>query len=56
MKSTRKGLRDGELKKDNYERITCSECDMKLKKVNDPDEIFSLRTCPECGKEWKELP
>ncbi len=56
MKSTRKGLRDGELDKDNYGRITCNECDVKLKKANNPDEIFSLRTCPDCGKEWKELP
>ena len=55
MKSTRKGLRDGELEKDNYGRIVCAECDETLKKMNDPDEVFSLRTCPECGIEWKEL-
>lgn len=55
MKSTRKGLREGELEKDNYERLRCADCGENLKKVNDPDEIFSLRTCPECGKEWKEL-
>jgi hypothetical protein len=55
MKSTRKGLRDGELYKDNYERLNCTDCEMTLKKVNDPDEVFSVRTCPECGREWKEL-
>lgn len=55
MKSTRKGLRDGELKKDNYGRIVCADCDETLKKTNNPDEVFSLRTCPECGIEWKEL-
>ena len=55
MKSTRKGLRDGELQKDNYGRLTCSECEEKLKKVNDPDKVFSVRTCPDCATEWKEL-
>jgi NAD-dependent SIR2 family protein deacetylase len=55
MKSTRKGLRDGELVKDTYERLTCAECEQTLKKENDPDEIFSVRTCPDCGKQWKEL-
>ncbi|MFW6320285.1 MAG: HVO_0758 family zinc finger protein [Halohasta sp.] len=55
MKSTRKGLRDGELEKDTYGRITCSACEKALKKVNDPEKVFSVRTCPECGAEWKEL-
>ncbi len=55
MKSTRKGIRDGELEKDSYGRITCTECDVKLKKADDPDEIFAVRTCPDCDKEWKEL-
>lgn len=55
MKSTRKGLRDGELDKDNYGRIVCAACEETLKKANDPDEVFSVRTCPDCAKEWKEL-
>jgi ribosomal protein S27AE len=55
MKSTRKGLRDGELMKDTYERLNCAACEKTLKKKNDPDEVFSVRTCPECGSEWKEL-
>ncbi|MFB6155511.1 MAG: HVO_0758 family zinc finger protein [Haloferacaceae archaeon] len=55
MKSTRKGLRDGELFKDTYERLTCSNCEKTLKKKNDPNEVYSVRTCPECGTEWKEL-
>ncbi|WP_185903299.1 HVO_0758 family zinc finger protein [Halonotius terrestris] len=56
MKSTRKGLRDDELYKDNYERVACSECEETLKKRNPDDEVFAIRTCPECGREWKELP
>ncbi|MFC7068171.1 HVO_0758 family zinc finger protein [Halobaculum lipolyticum] len=55
MKSTRKGLREGELEKDNYERLSCAECGENLGKENPPDEVFSVRTCPNCGREWKEL-
>lgn len=55
MKSTRKGLRDGDLYKDTYERLNCSECEKPLKKRNDPDEVFAVRTCPECSTEFKEL-
>ena len=56
MKSTRKGLRNDELHKDNYERVACSECDETLKKDDDDNEIYAVRTCPECGQQWKELP
>ena len=56
MKSTRKGLRNDELYKDNYERVACSECDETLKKDDDDDEVYAVRTCPECGQQWKELP
>ncbi|WP_199174832.1 HVO_0758 family zinc finger protein [Halegenticoccus soli] len=55
MRSTRKGLREGDLYKDTYERLTCSDCDESLKKRSDPDEIYAVRTCPECGAAWKEL-
>ncbi|WP_277553268.1 HVO_0758 family zinc finger protein [Halobaculum limi] len=55
MKSTRKGLREGELEKDNYERLKCVECGESLSKQNPPDEVYSVRTCPDCGREWKEL-
>ena len=55
MKTTRKGLRDGELDKDTYGRLMCSDCGDSLKKTNDPDEVFALRICPNCGTEWKEL-
>ena len=55
VKSTRKGLREGELQKDNYERLSCVECGENLAKENPPDEVFSVRSCPNCGREWKEL-
>ena len=55
MKSTRKGLRDGDLVKDTYERLNCVECEIVLKKEKNSDEVFSVRTCPECDLEFKEL-
>ncbi len=55
MKTTRKGLREGEIYKDTYERPTCSNCEMVLKKENDPEEVYAVRICPECDRRWKEL-
>lgn len=56
MKSTRKGLRSGELEKDTYERLSCVECGQTLSTENRPDEVYNVRKCPDCGNEWKELP
>jgi DNA-directed RNA polymerase subunit RPC12/RpoP len=56
MKTTRKALREGELEKDTYERLNCAECGKSLGTKNDPDEVFTVRQCPDCGSEWKELP
>lgn len=55
MKSTRKGLRDGDLFKDTYERLNCAECEQVLKTQTDSDDVFDLRTCPDCGAEYKDL-
>lgn len=55
MKSVRKALREGELEKDTYERITCADCEKPLGTTNDPDRVENIRTCPDCGSEWKEL-
>lgn len=55
MKSVRRGLREGELVKDTYERLNCERCDAELKTRNDPDEIGSVRVCPDCESEWKEI-
>ncbi|CDK40329.1 HVO_0758 family zinc finger protein [Halorubrum sp. AJ67] len=56
MKSTRKGLRDGDLFKDTYERLTCADCEQVLKTKNDPDNVFDIRTCPDCSTQYKDLP
>ncbi len=55
LKSIRKALRDGELEKDTYERVTCTECGKSLKTENDPDTITTIRTCPDCGGKWKAI-
>ncbi len=55
MKTVRKALRDGDIVKDTYERLTCNDCEKSLGTRNDPDEIGSVRVCPECGTEWKAL-
>jgi DNA-directed RNA polymerase subunit RPC12/RpoP len=56
MDSIRKGLREGAIEKDMYERLICAECGEQLVTKNDPDDIGSVRACPECGGEWRQLP
>ncbi len=55
MDTVRQGLRAGDIEKDTYERLTCVACDERLKTRNDPDEVGSVRFCPECGNEWKQI-
>jgi hypothetical protein len=55
MKSVRKGLRSGDLEKDTYERLRCVRCGEPLDTKNDPEAIGTVRTCPECDREWKQV-
>lgn len=55
MDTVRKGLREGQIAKDTYERLSCATCGVDLKTINEPDEIGSIRTCPECGTRWRQL-
>jgi hypothetical protein len=55
MRSVRKALRDGELRKDTYDRLACSACDTTLSTTNDPETIGIIRTCPDCGRQWEEI-
>jgi DNA-directed RNA polymerase subunit RPC12/RpoP len=55
MDSVRSGLRAGDLEKDNYGRLACTECEQELGTENDPDEIGKVRVCPECGTKWQEM-
>lgn len=55
MKTIRKALRDGDIEKDTYERLLCAVCETSLQTRNDPDELGAVKSCPECGAEYKEL-
>ncbi|MFB6135107.1 MAG: HVO_0758 family zinc finger protein [Halanaeroarchaeum sp.] len=55
MESVRKGLRKGDLERDTYDRLVCSDCDANLAREDDPDEIGSVRRCPECGATYQEF-
>ncbi|MFB6133244.1 MAG: HVO_0758 family zinc finger protein [Halanaeroarchaeum sp.] len=55
MDSVRAGLRSGELERDTYDRLVCASCGTQLKRRDDPDEIFDVRRCPECGAAYKQL-
>jgi hypothetical protein len=55
MESVRKGLRDGDLTKDTYERLQCTNCEATLATKDDPDEVGTIRTCPTCGGTWRHL-
>lgn len=55
MESIRKGLRAGDLEKDTYERLVCTDCGEQLATENDPDVVGKLRVCPECGVEWQQV-
>jgi len=55
VKSVQRGLNDDEIEKDTYERLQCAACGVRLDRENDPDEVGSVRTCPDCGRSWQEL-
>lgn len=55
MKSTQKGLRDGDILKDTYDRLECSQCDIQLTRRDDSDGVGAIRECPECGRKWRQL-
>ncbi|WP_337589477.1 HVO_0758 family zinc finger protein [Halobacterium hubeiense] len=56
MDSVRRALREGEISKDMYERLECVECEEQLVTKNEPDEVGTVRACPECGTKWRQLP
>lgn len=55
MTTVRKALRNGDVEKDNFGRLTCNHCDRQLKTENDPDLLHARKFCPDCGRKWKEL-
>lgn len=55
MQSVRKGLRAGEIEKDTYDRLICGSCGEPLNTRDDPGEVWAVRACPACGREWKQI-
>lgn len=55
MESVRKGLRAGQIDKDTYGRLECSNCDVGLTKKEDVDGMGYLHTCPDCGRVWRRV-
>ncbi|MFB6069603.1 MAG: HVO_0758 family zinc finger protein [Halanaeroarchaeum sp.] len=55
MESVRKGLRNGDLERDTYDRLVCSECETSLKRRDDPDAVGTVRYCPNCGAEFEQI-
>ncbi|MFB6114048.1 MAG: HVO_0758 family zinc finger protein [Halodesulfurarchaeum sp.] len=55
MDSVTKGLRQGDVVKDTYDRLLCAECDSRLKRRDEPGEVGSVRECPDCGRQWRQL-
>lgn len=55
MDTVRQGIWADKIVKDTYERLVCADCDERLKTRNDPDELGSVRRCPECTREWKRI-
>jgi methionyl-tRNA synthetase len=56
MESVRRGLRQGAIEKDTYERLTCADCEEELATQAMDGEVGKRRVCPECGTEWREMP
>lgn len=54
-KSVRKGLRQGDLDKDTYGRLLCTMCEESLKTKQNSDSLGSVRSCPECEEQWREI-
>jgi len=55
MESVRKALRAGQIDKDTYGRLECTQCEVQLGKKEDEDGVGSLHTCPECGRVWRRV-
>ncbi|WP_276300557.1 HVO_0758 family zinc finger protein [Halorussus lipolyticus] len=53
MKSIRRGLWDGEVRKDTRGRFACGICRQSLTTDAETDETSPVRTCPDCGRAWK---
>jgi tRNA(Ile2) C34 agmatinyltransferase TiaS len=54
MNSVKRALRDGDVRKDTYERLVCADCDRRLT-TQSRGGVGWRRACPTCGREWKQV-
>lgn len=54
MNSVQQALRAGHVRKDTYERLVCEDCGVPLD-TRDHDRVGWRRSCPDCGRTWKQL-
>lgn len=55
MDSVRQGLRQGTIERGTWDKLQCSECEAQLSPIDDPEELGSVKQCPECGTSWREM-
>ncbi len=55
MDSVHKGLRAGDITKDTYGRLACTECEVRLGKKEAEEGYGYIHTCPECGRGWRRI-
>ena len=55
MDTVREGLRQADLEKDTFDRLICVACNRPLKRRSNPDEIWAIRHCIDCGVQWREI-
>lgn len=52
MDSVHRGLRGKQLEKDTYGRLYCKACGARLTRRLADSSFGSVRTCPDCEREW----
>lgn len=55
MDTVRQGLRRGDIEKDTYERLVCARCEENLGTRNPADEVYKVRFCEACGREYRQI-
>jgi predicted RNA-binding Zn-ribbon protein involved in translation (DUF1610 family) len=54
MNSVERALRAGVVRKDAEQRLVCQDCGIPLE-TRDHDRVGWRRSCPNCGRMWKQV-
>lgn len=55
METVHQGLRENALKKDAYERLICTECEIEVERAKGYPVGKKVYQCPECGTKWERM-